>query len=87
MFELDWPTEVLDELADIWVTASPADRDHIGAGIERLNRALVRDPFEVGESRSDPFRVTFEAGLSISFSVVAYKVRVVNVRRPERRSE
>lgn len=85
MYELIWPPELLDELADIWVATTPAHRDQIGAGVERLNRELARDPFEVGEARHDDARrVVVVAGLSIFFSVVAGQVRVGHIRWPRR---
>jgi hypothetical protein len=44
MFGLVWTNKALDELADIWVSVTPALRDQIELAIHRLDQALQDDP-------------------------------------------
>ena len=86
MFTASWTTEALDELADVWISASPSDRDDFATGIERMNRRLERAPLEEGESRGPLRRVTFINGLTVHFEVLvpAGIARVLHVRWPQR---
>ncbi len=83
MFELIWRPEALDELSDIYVARlKPAERDRLAVQVERLNRDLVRDPFEEGESRDDPQRrVSVLRDVTVYFKVVADTVTVFRVHR------
>ncbi|HVK18275.1 MAG TPA: type II toxin-antitoxin system RelE/ParE family toxin [Fimbriiglobus sp.] len=66
---VEWKESALDELADIYVAADPADRDEIERTVEQINAALAANPQFLGESRatpnqrawlSDPLTVTFQ---------------------------
>ena len=81
MYELDWPPRVLDELADVYVAATPDARERLAGTVERLNADLRRDPLAVGESRSGPVRVVIRSKLTVYFGVVGSWVRVLHVRR------
>ena len=81
MFELIWRPTALDELADIYVgRLTPPERDRVASQLAGFNRDLVRDAFEVGESRDDPMRVAIVGGLTVYFTAIAYTVRVIHVR-------
>jgi plasmid stabilization system protein ParE len=65
MFAVVWTNAALDELADIWVAATPALRDRIEAAVLRLGNQLASDPTAVGESRDGNRRVVFDAPIAI----------------------
>lgn len=83
MFEYHWLEAVLDKLAAIYVTAPPAERDRMAAGVELFNARLSLDPLGVGESRVGGFRVAFPPLLRVYFHVdeAARRVRVTDVVR------
>jgi hypothetical protein len=84
MYGLIWTDPSLDELADIWVACSPAERGEVEAAILRLDPALMRDPTAVGESRGGSRRVAFETPLVVWFTVsdADRVVRVTHVAKP-----
>jgi len=55
----------------------------MAAGVQAFNDQLSADPFEVGESRADGFRVAFPPLLRVSFHVnrATGRVRVLDVMR------
>ena len=77
MYECDWPRSVLDELADIYVSATGPERDRMASGIEAFNGRLARDPFDVGESRSGGNRLAFIPLLMVWFNVNKTTRRIV----------
>ena len=82
MFALTWRPFALDQLSDIYVgQLAPDERDRVAAQVEQLNRDLIRDALEVGESRNEPVRVVLLADVTVYFTVVAYRVQVVRVHR------
>lgn len=83
MFSVIWTARALDLLADYYVAVSPSDRIRMAGGVEALNEQLSTDPFEVGESRSQGFRVTFAPFLMIGFHV-DLPSRTVHVRSIKR---
>lgn len=84
---VDWDEKAYDELADIWVSASPDERDVLGKIVEGLNRELEADPLDVGESRQRNVRVVVRLPLTIWFRVSddALLVRVGHVHRVPKR--
>jgi len=86
MNPLVWKQTALDLLADIYVSASVAERELIARIVERVNRQLRDDP-EAGESRSGTMRILVELPMVFDFAVDKYGVVVVlKVRwRPSRR--
>jgi hypothetical protein len=87
MSVVEWEDSARDELADIWVEASPDEREKIAALIEQLERDLRREPFDVGESRTGRVRVEVRSPLVFWFDVTpdGAVVRVIRVRRWRRR--
>jgi hypothetical protein len=83
VFALIWLNRALDELADIYVAADPADRARMAAAVEALNARLQSDPLAEGESREGSLRITFISTLAVSFHVsdVDQVVRVIGVQR------
>ena len=83
MYDCVWSRSILDELADIYVSATGPERDRMASGIEALNSRLARDPFDVGESRGDEDRLAFIPLLMIRFKVniAARRVLVKGVAR------
>ena len=77
MFALIWLTSALDELADIYVAATPDDRARIAAAIDAFNRRVRADPLAEGESRSGGLRIAFVRLVAIVFSVDLQKREVV----------
>ena len=81
----DWDDAAKDELADIWVTATPEERDEIEKAVLRANRELADDP-EVGESRDGNSRVHFVPPLTLWYRVMPdSRARVVSVRRHKKK--
>jgi hypothetical protein len=83
---VEWEDAARDELADIWVQATPAERAVIEPVVLRLERDLADDPLAVGESRNGSLRVEFREPLTFWFQVWtgARRVRIVRVHRPRR---
>ena len=83
MFKSLWSRSVLDELADIYVSATSPERDRMASGIESLIGRLASDPFDVGESRDDGDRLAFTPLLMVRFNVntAAYRVLIKAVAR------
>lgn len=81
MFESLWLESALDQLAVIYIAVDSQNRTRLAEGVERLNRRLVSDPLDVGESRAGGFRVAFTPLLMVYFHVDEMKrrVRVTNV--------
>jgi len=69
MYAVTWMEIALDALADAFVAADLPDREAIERAVERLNRHLAADPYDVGESRTPPARIAFEKPCAISFVV------------------
>ena len=72
-----WKSIALDRVADIFVAATPADRDEIEATTRRINVALAADPSVLGESRSGDRRVWFEYPLMVLFRIVSADKTVI----------
>ena len=80
MFALIWMNRALEQLANVYVTATPEERERIAAAVDALNARLRSDPLSEGESRSGGFRITFPSLLSVLFHV-SETDRVVHVAR------
>lgn len=83
MFTLIWLDRALDQLADIYVAADPAERSRMAAAVDALNARLRADPLSEGESRVGNGRITFIPLLSVAFRVSRsdQTVRVGRVQR------
>jgi hypothetical protein len=80
----EWADGARDELADIWVLATPADRERIEPVVLRFERDIADDPFHVGESRGGDLRIAVRMPLVFWFRVSdkRVRVRIVSVTRP-----
>jgi plasmid stabilization system protein ParE len=67
---VEWTDYALDQLADIWVTITPAERDVIEQTVDAINARLAVDPSSVGESRADNRRVWFRHPLVVIYRLV-----------------
>lgn len=83
MFALVWSNRALDQLAELYVEATPEERKRMAAGVDALNARLRADPLNEGESRAGGIRVTFPALLMVAF-VVNEKDQLVYVARVKR---
>jgi hypothetical protein len=55
------------ELVTLW--ESSEDRQAIADAADRIDEALARDPWAIGESRKDDERIAFEFPLGVVYSV------------------
>ncbi|MBY0514960.1 MAG: hypothetical protein K2P78_13725 [Gemmataceae bacterium] len=78
-----WDDIARDELADIWVAATPADRDVIEKAVLDAERQIKADPLGAGESRPGTRRLLILPPLTFWFSVRpdGSRVRVLRVTR------
>jgi hypothetical protein len=69
---------------DIWVLATPADRDRIEPVVLQFERDIDDDPFHVGESRGGDLRIAVRMPLVFWFRVSdkGVRVRIVSVNQP-----
>jgi plasmid stabilization system protein ParE len=82
MFALNWTEQALNELAEIYVTATVEERERMARGVDALNTRLRSDPLNEGESRTGGLRMTFPDLLSVWFRLTGPRaVRVVRVQR------
>lgn len=81
---LDWEESARDELADVWVLATPDERDEIEKAVIAAERALHKDPLDVGESRYGNLRVLLQPPLTFWYEVSPSgdRVRIVRVHHP-----
>jgi plasmid stabilization system protein ParE len=87
MNPVDWSDKARDQLADIWVQATPDERTRIEGMVLAVERDLADDPHGVGKSRGGRLRFVFRNPLSFWFEVSASgdRVRIGRVLRPRRR--
>jgi hypothetical protein len=85
--DLEWADEALDELADIYVLATPPDREVIARRVLAVNKALRINPLGVGEDRASGLRVDANPVLTVWFRVTnsGQWVRVIHAHRPSPR--
>jgi hypothetical protein len=86
---VEWEEDALDHLADIYVSATPDDREVIARCVERINAQLESDPWSLGESRGPGQRVWFNHPLMVAFDlppgggVVVFHVAPLKGRAPD----
>jgi plasmid stabilization system protein ParE len=87
MNRVEWTDAARDQLADIWVQATPDERDRIEQVVLAVERDLVDDPNGVGEARGGRHRFVFRDPLSFwfEFSPSGGRVRIGRVLSPRRR--
>jgi hypothetical protein len=81
----EWHDDALDQLADIWVAATPADRERIEKAVAEINRMLGSGPQFLGESRGGYDRAWFHPPLVIRFRVLPNQPAKVQHVAPLRR--
>lgn len=69
MFQVRWEDEATDELADIWLSADPANRHLITRASNRIDQKFRSDPLSESESRPNERRVLFVAPLGVLFRI------------------
>lgn len=67
---VEWEEPTLDHLADIYVEATPAEREAIAQCVERINARLAVDPWTPGEDRGPGRRVWFSHPLVVGYDLV-----------------
>jgi len=80
-YEVAWRADILDVLAQIYVSVKSEDRQRLAEGVEALNGRLADDPLSVGESREGAVRIAFPPLLVVRFRVNEQTkiVRIVGV--------
>jgi mRNA-degrading endonuclease RelE of RelBE toxin-antitoxin system len=73
-YSVIWLPAAEQELARIWLNAT--DRNAVSNASNLIDRRLQTNPENVGESRSNDQRITFEEPLAVLFQVVPDDVRV-----------
>jgi hypothetical protein len=81
MFRVLWEHRALDELLRLWMHEDVAGRAALTAAAHRLDLQLEANAIEVGESRTNPFRLVIERPLVATFAVdqrrkIAYVLQV-----------
>lgn len=66
---MEWEDVASDDLADIWVVATPEERVEIERAVLRTNRLLAADPENEGESRGGNARVLIVPPLTVWYRV------------------
>jgi plasmid stabilization system protein ParE len=79
-----WADKARDELADIYVQATPQERQLIETLVLAFERDLAMLPLEVGESRVGRLRFEIRRPIAFWFSVAPSgdSVRIVRVTKP-----
>lgn len=84
-----WEASAYDELAEIWLRATPEDRQGVTIAAAELDRRLRFNASFQGESRPHGRRVVYAPPLGVTFRVseddqMVYVLRVWYVRRRQR---
>ena len=76
-----WTKKAESQLAEIWSAAT--DRASVTAAANALDADLAADPYAIGESRADNYRIEVQGVLAIIYAVsdVDRTVSVVRVWR------
>jgi hypothetical protein len=67
IFTVTWKPSAEDELASIWLAATPEDRAWINDAVRLAEMILRHNPEGVGESRSRTERIFFVPPLAFTF--------------------
>ena len=81
---VEWEESARDELADVWVLATPEERVQIERIVLGVQNDLAERADRVGESRFDRVRVESRSFLTFWFSLSAdgHFVRIFHLHRP-----
>jgi hypothetical protein len=66
-YTVTWTVAARDLLAELWLSAS--DRDAISRAAADIDRNLLLQPWEAGESRAEDLRVLIAPPLGVYYSV------------------
>ena len=84
---VEWAERCANRLADIYVGLDRSEQRAVAQAIERINVALARDPWELGESRASRTRRAWNSGpVSVVFDIVSddlVMVQHVAIKRPK----
>ncbi len=81
MNEFNWWSAALDQLADIYVAATPDQREQLVREVDAVNQLLASNGQFEGESRDGYGRVKINSLLVVFFTVVPNEpTQVVQVR-------
>lgn len=70
-FGVRWEESALEELTQLWTSASAELRKAITAATHRIDQKLQVDPNGSGESRPDNRRILFSSPLGVIFKIEA----------------
>ena len=70
MFQVEWRPEPLNDLTEGWLAADGPGRQAITRAVQRIDRALERNPLDTGEGRAGNDRIHFEWPLVVLFEVL-----------------
>ncbi len=65
----EWTDKATDDLADIWVAATLAERNEIERAVLHANRKIGDDPENAGESRGGTARVFVSPPVTVWYRV------------------
>ena len=68
-YNLRWEGRALDDLTRVWTNGDSALRARITAAAAAVDRLLVKDPTDVGESRAGDEWVVFVGPLGVTYRV------------------
>jgi hypothetical protein len=79
---VEWHDRARDQLADIWATSEPAERDVVEAVVHEINARLAAEAQFLGESRRPNERVWFHHPLVVRFHLIlGGQIRITHVAR------
>jgi hypothetical protein len=79
IYEVEWLHSALDELAGIWIKATPSQRQAITAASHAIDQQLAMNPEDHGESRPKGRRIHFSPPLGVSYRVDTLNATVLVV--------
>lgn len=75
---VEWAQRCADRLADIYVQLDLTSQRVVAQAVEKINAALARDPWELGESRGSRNRRAWNSGpVSVVFDIVSDDLVIV----------
>ncbi len=90
MYHVEWRDVAVSDLTDGWLNADSALRAEITAAVQEIDRRLLRDPDQAGESRKPGTRVLILNPLTVTLHVNSRTQSVlissVRVHRKQKRN-
>ena len=77
MHQVTWLDKAVEELANIWLAATPTERAAITNAANTIDQVLSRDPHQQGESRAGEHRIFFALPLGANFRIERHAPIVV----------